>query len=197
MKRTRRRAVREKGRPRRQSCGRARPRSAPDVPHRTATPGSLEVARRHQRAELPPREGEPHARGPGELARRHAGRRARQLEGQAPSGFSHWPSEDRGPRGSPRHRRHDIRERDVLDAEPAAAAHHHGFLEHRLELAHVPGPRIAGETLEGPVPHTLDREPVAGGELLADVLDEEREVLDPRPERRDREHDAPQPVRSR
>jgi hypothetical protein len=80
-------------------------------------------------------------------------------------------------------------ERKILRIEPSPPLDDHGLLHHSLELADVPEPGMAGEAFEGAVPHTVDREPVAGVDRPADVLDQNREVVEPRAEWRDLEDD--------
>jgi hypothetical protein len=70
----------------------------------------------------------------------------------------------------------------------------HRPFQHGLELADVAGPGVGGEPGQRAVRHALDGHAVAGSDCAADVLDEERQVVQPVPQRRHHEDNAPQGV---
>ena len=69
--------------------------------------------------------------------------------------------------------------REVLGPEPSATLQDHRFLKHGLQLADVARPAIGSQPAQRTRCQAIDRESVAGVDLAAEVLDEERQVLGP------------------
>jgi hypothetical protein len=83
---------------------------------------------------------------------------------------------------------------EIVGLEPALPLQDHCFLEHGLQLADVARPAMGGQPAQRPWGHAFDGETVVAVDLAAEVFDEERQVLGPLAERRDSQHDTPEPV---
>src|SRR5579872_2781199 len=84
--------------------------------------------------------------------------------------------------------------REIALAEGVVAREHHGALDDVLELAYVAWPRVVHHPLERPARRVEPRSAVLRAVQAQEVIDQQRDVLASRAERRRRDRDDVEPV---